>query len=582
MEAVWDRVALAVSAVEPQQRGDWRARFRGILADFRFLPGGGILAHAGTPRPATLFDSFAMGPVEDSIHGIFNSLRETMLSLQAGAGVGMDFSTLRPVGACAASSDGVASGPLSFMKVWEAANTALQQGNPWRGAMMASLRCDHPDIETLIDAKLDRRAAPHFLLSVAITDDFMRAVERDRSWPLVFPLGSAPIPDGAEVLERMWPGSAAPQLCLVHRRIPARVLWDKLVAAEHACAEPGVVFVDRIQRDNNLWYCEQLASTLPGAEIALPPHAACSLGSINLTRFVQHPFTAQSRLDLQALASVAAIATRFLDNVHELSHFPLKSQEMATRAKRRIGLGITGLADALAMLGLRYGSPDSRELAHDTMQMIRDTAYQTSISLAQEKGSFSAWDKRKFGASPFVSNLPHHLQDAITEHGIRNSHLLAVAPADAINLLANNVSSGIEPVFAFRVVRRVAGPDGQMLSVELDDDAAHQYAQLQGGHGAWPAHFVQAADVSAEDQLRMMASVQACVDQAIAKTVRLPRSTNAQETGIVLRRAWELGLRGCAVARQDTRADAPTSASQRADEHRQMREPAETATSLFQ
>lgn len=550
IEATWDRVALAVSGAEAHHHNEWRERFRAILSDFRFLPGGRILAGAGTSRRDTLFNCFVMGPIEDSIQGIFNALREAMVTLQAGGGVGVDFSTLRPVGSLAVSSGGVASGPVSFMKVWEAANTALESSNLRRAAMMAALRCDHPDIESFIDAKIACGTFPHFNLSVLLTEEFMRAVEEDGPWPLVFPLGEHSIPVGGEVCERVWSGGVTPQLCLVHRRIPARALWDKLLAAEHASAEPGVLFIDRINSDNNLWYCERLSTTNPCGEVPLPAYGACNLGSINLTRFVQHPFTGHPNVDFGGLKAVASVATRFLDNVHDISLFPLKAQEKAAGASRRIGLGITGLADMFAMLGLRYGSQASIDLTREILGSIRDTAYRTSIANAQEKGVFPEFEKIKYGASPFVLGLSHDIQDAVSQHGIRNSHLLAVAPAGSISLLANAVSSGIEPIFAFNTMRCVRRGDGQAVTFDVEDAAWHHYKALRGQQASLPAHFVQAVDVSAEDQLRMMATVQSCVDNAISKTVRLPQSANAQEIGLVLRRAWEFGLKGCAVYRE--------------------------------
>ena len=553
IEASWDRVALAVSGAEAHHHNEWCERFRAILSDFRFLPGERILASAGTSRRATLFNCFVMGPMEDSIQGIFNALREAMLTLQAGGGVGVDFSTLRPAGALAVASGATASGPVSFMKVWEEANAVLASGNLRCGAMMAALRCDHPDIESFIDAKIASTTSSRFNLSVLLTDEFMQAVEDDGPWPLVFPLGSQPIPEGGEVCERVWYESRAPQLCLVHRRLPARALWDKLLAAEHASAEPGVLFIDRINHANNLWYCERLSGSSPCGAVPLPPYGACNLGSINLPRLVQHPFSEHPSLDFAGLKALAFVATRFLDNVHDISLFSLKAQEKSAHASRRIGLGISGLADMLAMLGLRYGSPASVDLTREIMGTIRDTAYRTSIALAHEKGAFPEYEKIQYGASPFVLALSQDIQDAIAQYGIRNSHLLAVGSSDTMSLLANNVSSGIEPIVAFRARRRVWGADGQTVTFEVEDAAWGDYKALDGERAALPAHFVEAADVSAEDQLRMMAAVQSCVDNAIAHSVRLPQSANPQELGLVLRRAWELGLKGCAAYREGRR-----------------------------
>lgn len=553
IEATWDRVALAVAGAEAHHCNEWRERFRAILSDFRFLPGGRILAGAGTSRRVTLFNCFVMDPIEDSIQGIFNALQEAMLTLHAGGGVGVDFSTLRPAGSLALSSGGVASGPVSFMKVWEAASVQMESNNPRGGAMMATLRCDHPDIESFIEAKIACETLPHFNLLALLTDEFMRAVETDGPWPLVFPLRERSITLGEEVCERVWSGAMAPQPCLVHRRIPARALWDKLLAAEHASIEPGVLFIDRINRANNLWYCECLSATSPSGEVPLPSYGACNLGAINLTRFVRDPFAAHPRVDFSGLKTVASVATRFLDNVHDISLFPLKAQEKVAGASRRIGLGITGLADMFAMLGLRYGTPASVELAGKIMGVIRDTAYRTSITIAQEKGVFPEFEKIRYGQSPFVLELLHDIQDGIAQHGIRNSHLLAVPGTDAISLLANNVSSGIDPVRALRARHRVPGIEGQVVTLDVEDAAWRHYKLLHGHQAAVPAHFVQIEDVSAEEQLHMMATVQSCVDNAICKTVQLPQSANPQELGVVLRQAWKLGLKGCAVYRKGSR-----------------------------
>ena len=553
VEATWDRVALAVSSVEAVHRNEWRERFRAILGDFRFLPGGRILAGAGTPRELTLFNCFVTGTLEDSINGIFNALREAMLTLQAGAGVGVDFSTLRPAGAAAVRTGSRASGPVSFMQLWERANALLEAGNVRRGAMMASLRCDHPDIEAFLRARTGANALTHFKLTVLLTDDFMHAVEDDSPWPLVFPLGTHPVPAEAEVCERVWSGSPTPQLCLVHRRIPARVLWAQLLDAAHTAAAPGVLFIDRINRANNLWYCEQLSSANPCREVALPPHGACNLGSLNLTRFVQHPFGEHPVVDFAGLRAVAAVATRFLDNVHDLSPFPLKAQQKAAHATRRIGLGVTGLADMLAMVGLRYGSPASLELARQIMRVIRDAAYRTSVDLAEEKGPFAAFDRLRYIASPFVLGLSHELQDALALHGTRNSHLLAIAPTGSISLLANNVSSGIEPVLALQGHYRCRQADGQFSLLEVEDDAWRQYRALKGVQALRPAYFVSAAEVGVEEQLRMTEAIQSCVDNGIAKTVRLPADASPEDIGRTLQRAWSLGLKGCAVYREGSR-----------------------------
>ncbi|HTN65630.1 MAG TPA: adenosylcobalamin-dependent ribonucleoside-diphosphate reductase, partial [Burkholderiaceae bacterium] len=318
----WSRVALALAGPELHHRDQWTDQFHAALSDFRFLPGGRILASAGTQRRATLFNCFVMGHIHDSIDSIFSALGESMVTMQEGGGIGCDFSTLRPAGMAAAGSGNIASGPVSFMHVWnQACATLISTGNR-RGAMMATLRCDHPDIERFIDAKRGTNVFRDFNLSVLISDDFMQAVETDEPWQLVFPLAGRPVPSGGMVCERTWSGSSIPEPCLVMRSIAARELWDRMLHAAFDCGDPGVIFIDRVQRANNLWYAERISATNPCGEVPLPPHGACNLGSINLTQFVQDPFGMHPQLDLKGIAEVAAIAVRMLDNVTDISHFP--------------------------------------------------------------------------------------------------------------------------------------------------------------------------------------------------------------------------------------------------------------------
>ncbi len=436
IDATFDRVARALAAAEPRDRGHWAGRFREVLDDFRFLPGGRILAGAGTARRVTLFNCFVMGTVEDSLDGIFAALRESALTMQQGGGIGIDFSTLRPRAAPADATGGIASGPVSFMDLWNQMSDTVTGVGPRRGAMMGTLSCEHPDVADFIDAKRRAGRLTHFNLSVLVSDAFMRAVEVDADWTLAFARAG------------------------VERRVGARALWDAIVDSAYASAEPGVLFIDRIRAEDNLAYAETISATNPCGEIPLPPYGACDLGSINLTRFVRAPFTAEAALDLDALAATAGVATRMLDNVYEVSRFPLPQQETAARGSRRLGLGITGLADALAMLGLDYAAPAARSAAAEAMRTICESAYLASIELARERGSFERFDRERYLAAPFVARLPAHVRAAIARHGIRNSHLTAIAPAGTISLLAGNVSSGLEPVFALEYARDVRQPDG--------------------------------------------------------------------------------------------------------------------------
>ncbi len=542
----WRRVAHALAAVEPSAQAAWAERFHAILRDFRFLPGGRILAGAGTARRVTLLNCFVMGTIEDSIDGIFRALHEGALTLQAGGGVGYDFSTLRPAGSRARAGGNIASGPVSFMRVWDSmCATLLATGNR-RGAMMGTLRCDHPDIETFIEAKRTPGELRHFNLSVLISDDFMQAVADDADWALVFPAEHLAEGDG-ETVQRRWSGTPSAVPCRVLRRVSARGLWQRLLRASYDVAEPGVLFIDRINRENNLWYREQISATNPCGEIPLPPYGACDLGSINLTRFVRQPFGPRASLDLDAIADCARTAVRLLDNVLDASQYPLPQQREQVHASRRIGLGITGLADALAMLGLPYGEAAARAQAVAVLTRLRDTAYQTSIDLAEEKGPFPVFDAGPYLEGPFVQRLPANLREGIRRHGLRNSHLLAIAPTGTISLLANNVSSGIEPIFDLHYQRRVREESGER-TFEVADYAYALWRQTHPDAPLPPA-FVTARQLPPEAHLAMQAALQPLVDNAISKTINIPEDFPFDAYRDVYRRAYELGLKGCTTFR---------------------------------
>ena len=530
LEATWRRVARAVAAAEPHQPEVWEGRFLDILRDFRFLPGGRILANAGTGRSATLLNCFVMGRIDDSLPGICRALEESALTLQQGGGIGLDFSTLRPRGAHATSSGTLASGPVSFMRVWNTmCATLLATGNR-RGAMMATLRCDHPDILEFIDAKRDPAALRFFNLSVAVSDEFMGAVRSDSPWPLVFPHSQ---PDE--------PGR-------IHAVLRARDVWERLLAANYETAEPGVQFIDTINAANNLGWCEYLATTNPCGEAPLPPHGACNLGSINLARAMRQPFTPDATLDLQEIAAVTRIAVRFLDDVLDVTRFPLPAQRQSALASRRIGLGITGLADALAMAGLRYDTSAAREFAATAMRVICVNAYEASSTLAAEKGPFPALDTARYLAAPTVRRLPTETRGRIEAAGTRNSHLTSIAPAGTISLLAGNVSSGIEPMFAFEGKRVVLDAAGQPLEFTAVNSAVRHWRGQHGGRPLPPA-FVTATGLEPEAHLQMQAALQPWVDGAIAKTVNLPAGFPRERYWELFESAHQLGLKGCTTYR---------------------------------
>jgi ribonucleoside-diphosphate reductase alpha chain len=528
--ATWQRVARAIAAAENQNPALWAGRFYSLLEGFHFLPGGRILAGAGSGHRVTLFNCFVMGEIADDLEHIFDALKEGALTMQHGGGVGYDFSTLRPAGMVAEATGSIASGPVSFMHIWDAMCATLLSTGARRGAMMATLRCDHPDIEAFVDAKRDPAVLRHFNLSVQVSDDFMAAVAQDRDWPLVFPAAASASSDKR-----------------VLRTVKARALWQRILRAAYDSAEPGVLFVDAINRDNTLAGHETLTTTNPCGEIPLPPYGACDLGSLNLAAFVTSPFNADASLDLKALADSAAWAVRFLDNVIDVSRYPLPAQAATARHTRRIGLGITGLADALVLLGLRYDSEAARMLATDAVRTIRDAAYRASVELAREKGTFPGFVREAFLASGFARRLPDELRDAIARYGIRNSHLLAIAPAGTISLLANNISSGIEPIFAADAERRVLGTDGRYHTHRVIDHA-QQLWQQQGASGKPPA-LVEAHQIDPLAHLQMQAALQPYVDNAISKTINVAADFPFQHFESLYLQAHALGLKGCTVFR---------------------------------
>ena len=560
----WRRIARALAAVETKDRAAWQERFFGILQDFKFLPGGRIQAGAGTEHNVTLFNCFVMGLIEDSIPGIFSALEEGAVTMQQGGGIGYDFSTLRPRGTQAKTAGTLASGPVSFMHVWDAMCGTILSTGARRGAMMATLRCDHPDIEEFIAAKQRPGALRRFNLSIQVTDDFMSAVKRDAEWPLLFP--AATFPGEGETVLRDWPGFEQKVPCRVVRRVRARELWDRILRATYDYAEPGVLFIDRINRLNNLWYCERISATNPCGEIPLPPYGACNLGSINLTRFVSLPFSAKARLDREALAEVVSVAVRLLDNVIDASRFPLPQQAERARGTRRIGLGITGLADALLMLGLRYGSEESLSFAREVMSTICHTAYRASVQLAGEKGSFPYFDRDKYLQGAFIRALPEDIREDIGRKGIRNSHLIAIAPTGTISLLAGNVSSGLEPIFAASYERKILDEAGNPEELCLTDYAVQLWRGLTKDAKGLPPELVTVNELPVDAHIDLQAAMQPFVDNSISKTINVPEDCPFSEFRKIYDRAYEKGLKGCTTFRPNPVTGAVLSGAEEAAE----------------
>jgi ribonucleoside-diphosphate reductase alpha chain len=516
------RVARAVAKVEADATR-WAEEFHGVMADLRFIPAGRILAGAGTRREVTLFNCFVMGTIADSIPGIFDGLKQAAQTLQQGGGIGHDFSTLRPKGALVHGVGADASGPLSFMDVWDAMCKTIMSAGARRGAMMGTLRCDHPDIEAFVKAKRDPRRLRNFNLSVLVTDAFMAAVKAGRDWPLLF--------DG-----------------VVFKTLKARELWSQIMRSTYDVAEPGVIFIDRINALNPLRYCETISCTNPCGEQPLPPYGACLLGSLNLTRFVRDAFEGTAALDEAALQAVAKTAIRFLDNVVDVSNYPLAEQKAEAMNKRRLGLGVTGLADALFMCGLRYGSAEAVAMTGRWMKAIKDAALEASSDLAVEKGAFPLFDAEAYLDTAYGRALDEVHRRRIRSNGLRNGLLTSIAPTGTISLVAGNVSSGIEPIFSLSYDRKILEADGTHRVVRMED-AGLQLWKAKKGKARPPETLVTVNALSPHEHLAMQAAAQAHVDSSISKTINVPEALAFDDFVHVYEDAYALGLKGCTTFR---------------------------------
>lgn len=519
----WRRVAKALAEKEID-KDFWEQRFFEAMEDFRFLPAGRILSGAGAKRSVTLFNCFVMGTVPDDIGGIFDGLKEAALTMQQGGGIGYDFSTIRPKGAVVKGVGADASGPLSFMDVWDSMCRTIMSAGSRRGAMMAVLRCDHPDVLDFIKAKHEPGRLRMFNLSVLVTDAFMQAVKEDAAWELQF--------DGQ-----------------TYKSLPAREIWDGIMHATYAYAEPGVIFIDRINQKNNLNYCESIQATNPCGEQPLPPYGACLLGSVNLARLVNDPFSDQASLDLGELESLVSTAVRMMDNVVDVSNFPLEEQRHEAVAKRRIGLGVTGLADALIMCGARYGGAKAVQLTETWLRALSRAAYLASVELAKEKGAFPLFDSEKYMQGETIQGLDLDVKNAISQHGIRNALLTSIAPTGTISLFADNVSSGLEPVFSFKYTRHVLMPDGTRREEDVTDYAYRLHRQMFGEAAPLPDAFVDSQQLSPNDHLVMQAAVQKFIDSSISKTINVPEQISFNDFKDIYMQAYDLGCKGCTTYR---------------------------------
>jgi len=549
IDAVRRRVARALAQAEQEERRAHSERRFLWAMEQGFIPAGRINSAAGIDMAATLINCFVQ-PVGDSISevvdgrpGIYTALQEAAETMRRGGGVGYDFSAIRPKGAEVRGTRSRASGPVSYMRVFDCSCETVESAGARRGAQMGVLRCDHPDIEEFVHAK-DKGEFANFNLSVGITDAFMHAVERGEEIELMHKAKPSleQIRDGAyQRADGLW----------VYRKLPARDLWEQIMRSTYDHAEPGVLFLDRINRDNNLNYCETIEATNPCAEQPLPPYGCCCLGSIDVTRFVREPFSPAARFDVEAFRRVAEVAVRMLDNVLDVTAWPLKQQQAEAMAKRRIGLGFTGLGDALAMLCLRYDSEEARQMAARIAQSLRDTAYRASVELARERGAFPLFNADLYlcGTS-FAARLPEELKALIRRYGIRNSHLLSIAPTGTISLaFADNASNGIEPPFSWVYKRKKRMPDGTLKEFPVEDHAWRLYRAMGGDTENPPPWFVTALEISATAHAQMVAAVAPYIDTSISKTVNVPEDYPYEQFEGLYLYAWKAGLKGLATYR---------------------------------
>jgi ribonucleoside-diphosphate reductase alpha chain len=553
VDALYARVARALASVEKKEL---RAKYEALFFDnlrAGAIGAGRIMSAAGTDIQATLINCFVQ-PVGDCIQGfddegfpgIYEALREAAETMRRGGGVGYDFSRIRPRGADVKGTASQASGPCSYMNVFDQSCSTVESAGARRGAQMGVLRIDHPDVLEFITAKRTPGRWNNFNVSVGVPDDFMKAVETNAQWQLVHVAkpGKDLIAKGAFQREDgKW----------VYQSVAAREMWDTIMKSAYDFAEPGILFLDKIGTDNNLHYCETISATNPCGEQPLPPYGCCDLGPIILTRFVRNAFGfgGVPSFDFAAFDKVVALQTRALDNVLDVTFWPLEQQRAESAAKRRIGVGFTGLGNTLAMLTLRYDAKEGRDMAAKIGEAMRNAAYRASIELAKEKGAFPKFKAEGYLAKgTFASRLPQDIQDAIQQHGIRNSHLLSIAPTGTVSLaFADNASNGIEPPFSWTYTRKKREADGSRSEYTVEDHSWRLYKSLGGDVNKLPPYFVSALEMSAADHVAMMEAVQPYIDTSISKTVNVPADYPYNDFKELYVNSWRSGLKGMATYR---------------------------------
>ncbi len=579
-EDLFRRVSKALADQEkPELRAEWAEKFfQNMQAGA--IGAGRIMAAAGLDTKATLINCFVQ-PVADATNGfdehgnpgIYTALSQAAETMRRGGGVGYDFSNLRPKGAKVKGTNSFASGPCSFIDVFDASCTTVESAGARRGAQMGVMRIDHPDVLDFITAKRQKGRWNNFNVSVGVTSAFMQAVESDAQWELVHIATPSDnqIEEGAHQREDgKW----------VYRTVAARELWDTIMKSAYDFAEPGILFIDNINTDNNLYYAETIAATNPCGEQPLPPYGCCDLGPIILTKFVRDAFTENAHFDFEAFRAAVSIQVRMLDNVLDATVWPLPEQHKESQQKRRIGVGFTGLGDALIMLGLKYNSEAGVAQGEEIARNMRDAAYLASVELAKEKGAFPLFDADKYLQSGFTQRLPEEIRATIRKHGIRNSHLLSIAPTGTVSLaFADNASNGIEPPFSWTYQRKKRTADGGNAFYTVEDHAYRLYKAKFGADAELPAYFVSALEMTAAEHVAMMRAVQPYIDTAISKTVNIPADYPFEDFKNLYMESWKAGLKGCATYRPNDTLGAVLSVEAPKTEEKPAPQPAAAHTS---
>lgn len=550
VDEIFERVATALASVEKHSVRKKYAKLFLENMEAGGIGAGRIMSSAGTDIKATLINCFVQ-PVGDCIQGfdhnglpgIYEALREAAETMRRGGGVGYDFSAIRPRGAIVNGTRSTSSGPCPYIDVFDKSCSTVESAGSRRGAQMGVMRIDHPDVMEFITAKRTPGRWNNFNVSVGVTDEFMAALAKDAEWDLIHAAEPGPSVSGRKRSDGVW----------VYSTVRAKDLWDTIMKSTYDFAEPGILFLDNIRRDNNLNYCESINATNPCGEQPLPAYGCCDLGPIILTKFVSNPFGIEGNpsFDFKKFAKVVETQVRMLDNVLDVTFWPLQEQQDEAMAKRRIGVGYTGLGNTLCMLKLKYNSEEGRAVARLITETMRDAAYEASVELAKQKGAFHLFHADDYLAEGnFASRLPFSIKDKIRKHGIRNSHLLSIAPTGTVSLaFADNASNGIEPPFSWTYTRNKREADGSRSSYTVEDHAWRLYKHLGGDVNNLPEYFVSALEMSAQDHVRMMEVVQPFIDTAISKTVNIPADYPFEEFKNLYLQAHKANLKGLATYR---------------------------------